>query len=94
MLQLRESGLVMYHLRDAITRRTSMSLREVVIEHDVQTDEVRALMLTPLGAGFLLLFVGYFLATLAFFFELKSAKRNISIVEIIQKNLRQKIVNY
>ena len=85
MLGLRESGLVRYHLDDVLYRRTFSALRDVKIEHDVNEGGPRVLKLVPLGAGFTLYFVGLFISTIVFYFELKSASRQRTIRETLQE---------
>ncbi|KAG6795400.1 hypothetical protein HZU73_09183 [Apis mellifera caucasica] len=71
ILWLKESGIVIWHLRDVIRRRGNYNFREVFIERDRYDGSVQVLGLTPLGAGFSLLLVGFFIATLVFCLELK-----------------------
>ncbi|XP_063976296.1 glutamate receptor ionotropic, kainate glr-3-like [Diachasmimorpha longicaudata] len=76
MRRLTETGLVEYHLRDVIRRRVNGSHRDVFIEHDGEnTDGPRALKLKPLGAGFVVLLIGYIIATIIFYFELTSKNK-------------------
>ncbi|XP_034952698.1 uncharacterized protein [Chelonus insularis] len=72
ILWIRETGLAMYHLNNVIHRRTSINLREVLIEHDVEANEATALIMTPLGAGFTMLIIGHLVALVMFYVELRS----------------------
>lgn len=80
ILRLSENGLIEYHLRDVTRRRITTRPREVFIERDVENiDGPRALKLKPLGAGFMILFTGYMIASIVFYFELKNKNRSQSI---------------
>lgn len=81
ILWLKETGIVIWHLRDVIRRRGNYNFREVFIERDRYDGSVQVLGLTPLGAGFSLLLIGFFIATLIFCLELY----NINWKQIIEK---------
>ncbi|XP_043794564.1 uncharacterized protein LOC122715979 [Apis laboriosa] len=81
ILWLKETGIVIWHLRDVIRRRGNYNFRQVFIERDRYDGSVQVLGLTPLGAGFSLLLVGFFIATLIFCLELF----NINWKQIIEK---------
>ncbi|XP_011312866.1 glutamate receptor U1 isoform X2 [Fopius arisanus] len=72
MTRLIEHGFTAFHLKDVIHRRTSTSLREVLIERDGDnSDGPVPLKLKPLGAGFIVLFLGLTTATIVFYFEIR-----------------------
>ncbi|XP_043511096.1 ionotropic receptor 21a-like [Frieseomelitta varia] len=73
ILRLRETGIIIGHLRDVIRRRDSYNLREVTVEHDRYDGSIQVLGLMPLGAGFFLLFVGSLIASMTFYLELRRA---------------------
>lgn len=79
ILWLKETGIVIWHLRDVIRRRGNYNFREVFIERDGYDGSVQVLGLMPLGAGFSLLLVGFLISTLVFCLELKRVSGKISI---------------
>ncbi|XP_031773640.1 uncharacterized protein LOC100865801 isoform X2 [Apis florea] len=79
ILWLKETGIVIWHLRDVIRRRGNYNFREVFIERDGYDGSVQVLGLMPLGAGFSLLLVGFLISTLVFCLELKHVSGKISI---------------
>lgn len=79
ILWLKETGIVIWHLRDVIRRRGNYNFREVFIERDGYDGRVQVLGLMPLGAGFSLLLVGFLISTLVFCLELKRVSGKISI---------------
>lgn len=93
LLLLKESGITTWHLRDIIRKRDSYNLREVLVEHDGYDGSVQVLGLTPLGAGFSMLVVGFSIATVVFYLELKRAAGSIQINKILT-NMLQRCNNY
>ncbi|XP_063976288.1 glutamate receptor U1-like isoform X2 [Diachasmimorpha longicaudata] len=84
MTRLIEHGFANYFLKDVIQRRTSISLREVRIEQDGDNvDGAVPLQLKPLGAGFIVLFLGHAIATIIFYFELRQNNDEKSILRTI-----------
>ncbi|XP_044001589.1 uncharacterized protein LOC122847798, partial [Aphidius gifuensis] len=72
VLWLRECGFTKYHLTNVIHRRTSLSLRNVLEEHDIKNNEgARVLILKPLIAGFGFFLIGLFISTLVLIYELR-----------------------
>lgn len=85
VLWLREFGLTKYHLTNVIHRHTSLSLREVLKEHDLSTNShAKVLMLKPLVAGFGLLLTGLFVSTVVFIHELKKKHPGLSMINIFR----------
>ncbi|XP_029673643.1 glutamate receptor 3.4-like [Formica exsecta] len=82
---LRESGIIYFHLGDVIRRRANFNLREVLKEYDNLDKSARVLGLTPLGAGFTALIVGFLASTIVFFYELKQAAGSRSIREVFRE---------
>lgn len=81
---MKESGITHYHLDDIIRRRASLNLREVLKEYD-HDGEAKTLTLTPLGAGFTVLVLGFLISTITFFYELKQAAGSRSIREVFRE---------
>ncbi|XP_050482745.1 uncharacterized protein LOC126869794 isoform X1 [Bombus huntii] len=79
ILWLKETGIVIWHLRDVIRRRDNYNLREVLVEHDKYDGHVQVLGLMPLGAGFSLLLVGMSIATFVFYLELRRTAKTTSV---------------
>ena len=91
MLWLKEGGITLYHLKDVIRRRASQSLFEVLIEHDFPDDGVaRVLELTPLGAAFSFLILGFLVSTIVFFLELHSVRGSKSILAVLKEIIIKK----
>lgn len=84
MLWLKESGIARFHLSDVIHRRTSFNLREVLKEYDDLNRNAIVLGLTPLGAGFIALIIGFLASTIVFFYELKQAAHSRPIREVFR----------
>lgn len=88
ILRLRDTGIANYHLQDVIRRRASLNVREVLIEHDVNTDAARVLGLTPLGAGFAVFINGLLISIIVFYLELRQLRPHwgylFFIIRIIQ----------
>ncbi|KZC10876.1 Glutamate receptor delta-2 subunit [Dufourea novaeangliae] len=84
MMRLKETGIVSWQLRDVIRRRDSYNLREVLVEHDRYDGAVQVLGLTPLGAGFSLLFVGFSAATFVFYMELRHTAGSRNIFHVLR----------
>ncbi|KAH0534485.1 hypothetical protein KQX54_004415 [Cotesia glomerata] len=64
ILWMRETGIVTYHIKDVIYRKTSKSLRQVLVEYDIVTETTHALELLPLSAAFAFLFFGLFISSI------------------------------
>lgn len=79
ILRIKETGIVIWHLRDVIRKRDNYNLREVLVEHDKYDGHVQVLGLTPLSAGFSLLLVGMSIATFIFYLELKRTAKTASV---------------
>ena len=82
-MQLRESGIVVYHMQDVIHRRTGTHLREVFIERD-RVDYDRAIVLTvyPLGVGFAALIFGFVLSGAVFYTEFRYVTKKFGVLRI------------
>ncbi|XP_046735782.1 uncharacterized protein LOC124405156 isoform X2 [Diprion similis] len=76
MLWATETGFTSFYLKDVIRRRAGSSLREVLVEHDKNNGTARALALTPLASGFVMLLVGLTVASVVFFFEFFSENKS------------------
>ena len=88
MLWLKEGGISFYHLKDVIRRRASPSLHEVLIEHDFTDDGIaKVLGLTPLGAGFSLLIIGYFVSSFVFYLESRKVRGSRSVIVVLKPTL-------
>lgn len=98
MLWLKESGIARFHLNDIIHRRATFNLREVLKEYDGFNKNFIVLGLTPLGAGFTALIIGFLASTMVFFYELKKAADSRPIREVFRdiqkKRERYKSSNY
>ncbi|XP_043589900.1 uncharacterized protein LOC122570923 isoform X2 [Bombus pyrosoma] len=79
ILRIKETGIIIWHLRDVIRRRDNYNLREVLVEHDKYDGHVQVLGLMPLSAGFSLLLVGMSIATFVFYLELKRTAKTVSV---------------
>ncbi|KAG8041461.1 hypothetical protein G9C98_002754, partial [Cotesia typhae] len=77
ILWMKESGMVTYHRKDVIRRKTPRSLLQVLIEYDIETETAHALELLPLSAAFAFLFFGLFVSSVIFFIELKTVYRDV-----------------
>ncbi|XP_076630643.1 uncharacterized protein LOC143346440 [Colletes latitarsis] len=84
MLLLKQTGIVNWHMRNVIRRRSSYNLRDVLVEHDGYDGSVQILGLTPLAAGFSLLVVGLSIAGLVFYLELKRATGSTSVYRVLR----------
>ncbi|XP_011312870.1 probable glutamate receptor [Fopius arisanus] len=93
--RLIESGFAEYHIRDIIRRRFTTDFRSVFIEHDVENkDKPQPLELKPLGVAFIVLFIGYFVATAVFLFEVRARKNEKAVAKgkvNIQRRINQRV---
>lgn len=93
ILRLRESGVIIWHLRDVIRRRDNYNLREVTVEHDRYDGSIKVLGLMPLGAGFFLLFIGSLTASLTFYLELRRAAKATSVHDLLRNISKKRSFN-